>query len=229
MKIGFHALDLPEGKVKYLDPRFVALEDKFQPKKSSPYSAELLKDEFVQCDVIVIARAALLDLLILDMEKLEARAGRAENEAEKGLIARCLALLEAETPLCDGPFDEAERQALRGLALASVKPVVVATPPLDASRAIALALGKAGIVFFFTAAKSEVHAWPVAAGSDAITCAGKIHTDLARGFIRADVVAFDDFRTVHGMQEARTKGLVKVVERDHVICDGDIIEIKFSV
>ena len=83
MKIGFHALDLPEGKTKYHDPRFVALDEKCQPKKSVPFTAELIKDEFVHCDAIVVAQSALLDLLILDMEKLEARAGRADDEAEK--------------------------------------------------------------------------------------------------------------------------------------------------
>ena len=229
MKIGFHALDLPEGKMKYHDARFVALDEKCQPKKSVPFFAEFIKDEFIHCDAIIVARSALLDVLILDMEKLEARASRADDEAEKRLIAQCLALLEAETPVCDGTFTGADLQMLRTIAPLSAKPVVAVTPPLDANTAIAQALAKAGIVFFFTVGKDEVRAWPVAAGSDMVTCAGKIHSDLARGFIRADVVSFDDFKGVHGMQEARSKNLVKVLERDRIVNDGDILEIKFSV
>ncbi|MBR5946543.1 DUF933 domain-containing protein, partial [bacterium] len=63
----------------------------------------------------------------------------------------------------------------------------------------------------------------------AVTCAGKIHSDLARGFIKADVVSFEDFMTVFNMSEAQKKGLVKLVDKDYVIPDGSIIEIRFNV
>ena len=65
--------------------------------------------------------------------------------------------------------------------------------------------------------------------SDIVTCAGKIHSDLARGFIKADIVSYQDFMQVYNMQEARTKGLVKLVDRDYTIRAGDIIEIRFNV
>jgi len=229
MKIGFHGLDLPEGKTKYLDPRFIALDKKWEPKKSSPFVAEFIRDEFSQCDAIVIATAAVLDLLILDMDKLEGRKERTTDPAELDLAARCLALLETETPLCDGAFSDAERAQLRSLALLSVKPVVVTAQAIGPTEAIAAVLAKARLMFFFTAGKTEVHAWPVPVDSDIVTCAGKIHTDMARGFIRADVVAYGDYMGVHGLQEARDKGLAKVVERGYVVQDADVIEIRFSV
>ena len=62
-----------------------------------------------------------------------------------------------------------------------------------------------------------------------MTCAGKIHTDLAKGFIKADIVSFNDFKDVFNLQEARTKGLVKLVGREYIIQEGDIIEIRFNV
>jgi len=65
--------------------------------------------------------------------------------------------------------------------------------------------------------------------SDIVTCAGKIHSDLARGFIKADIVSYDDFMQVYNMQEARSKGLVKLVDRDYIIREGDIIEIRFNI
>jgi ribosome-binding ATPase YchF (GTP1/OBG family) len=82
---------------------------------------------------------------------------------------------------------------------------------------------------FYTADKKEVHAWPVKEGADIVTCAGKIHSDLAQGFIKADIVSYDDLIRVYNMQEARSKGLVKLVNRDYAICPGDIIEIRFNV
>jgi len=65
--------------------------------------------------------------------------------------------------------------------------------------------------------------------ADIVTCAGKIHSDLARGFIKADIVSYDDFLKAYNMQEARTRGLVRVVDRDYTIQAGDIIEIRFNV
>ncbi|MCX6985381.1 MAG: DUF933 domain-containing protein, partial [Lentisphaerae bacterium] len=79
------------------------------------------------------------------------------------------------------------------------------------------------------AGKPEVHAWLIRKGSDIVTCAGKIHTDLAKGFIKADIVSFNDFKDVFNLQEARTKGLVKLVGREYIIQEGDIIEIRFNV
>ena len=65
--------------------------------------------------------------------------------------------------------------------------------------------------------------------SDIVTCAGKIHSDLARGFIKAEIVSYDDLMSVYNWQEARTKGLVKLVDRDYNIREGDVIEIRFNV
>ncbi len=229
MKIGFHGFDLPEGKVKYHDAHLAGLEQKFQPKKVVPFFAEFIKDEYVQCDALLVARAALLDVLILDMDKLETRRERSTDERERALIAACLAHLEREQPLCTRAWAADELAILRALAPVTLKPTAVADAVADAQAAIELMLRATNTVFFYTAGKPEVHAWPVAGGSDIVTCAGKIHTDLARGFIRAEIVAYDQFITVHGMHEAREKGLVKVVDRDYIIQPGDIIEIRFSV
>jgi hypothetical protein len=229
MKIGFHGLDLPEGKVKYHDEKLLALEHKCQPKKTAPYFVEFLRDEFVHVDAILIHKTALLDLLILDIEKCETRRDRSADPAEQALLQKCLALLEAEQPLCDASFSEDELTALRAFAPASLKPTACVDGPFEPNAAIERMLAKANIVFFYTAGKPEVHAWPVPGGSDIVTCAGKIHSDLARGFIRADVVAFDDYMSVHGLAEAKQRGLLKAVGREYIIRPGDIIEIHFSV
>ena len=91
-------------------------------------------------------------------------------------------------PLCDGDFSEEELTLLRTLAPQTLKPTVIAETQPEINDAIEQVLKKAGIVYFYTADKKEVHAWPVKAGSDIVTCAGKIHSDLARGFIKADII-----------------------------------------
>jgi ribosome-binding ATPase YchF (GTP1/OBG family) len=202
---------------------------KDQPKKISPFYVELVKDELAQTQVNIVPESSILDLLIDDLEKCEARIERSDDETEIKLMEKCLEHLEKEIPLCDVEFTEAEKQQLRGMALLSFKPVVTVVNPTDENTLIQQALEKAGIVFFFTSGPKEVHAWPIQRGSDIFTCAGKIHTDLARGFIKGDVASYDDYLQCHNFNDGRKKGLVKVVDRDHIIEDGDVIEIRFNV
>ena len=108
MKICFLGVDLPEGKVKYQDERVIALDKKFAPKKVTPFYAEFIKGDSQQCDAFIVAQDHILDLLILDMEKLETRRDRTTDEPEKALLSRCLEYLEKDTPLCDVEFNEAE-------------------------------------------------------------------------------------------------------------------------
>jgi hypothetical protein len=229
MRIGFHGLDLPEGKSKYDDPILQALADKFQPKKVSPFFAEFLRDEFVQCDGILVARDSLLDALIMDMEKLETRKERGAEGAELALIDKCLHALEQELPLCRLELAGGERELMRSLAPVTLKPTAIVDETPELSAAITLMLDTTRTVFFYTAGKPEVHAWPMPAGSDIVTCAGSIHSDLARGFIRADVVNHADLLSAHNMNDAKAKGLVQLVNREYIIRPGDVIDVRFSV
>jgi ribosome-binding ATPase YchF (GTP1/OBG family) len=126
-------------------------------------------------------------------------------------------------------FSDEELTLLKTLAPLSLKPTVIAASQPEINDAIEQVLHKAGIVFFYTADKKEVHAWPVKENSDIVTCAGKIHSDLARGFIKAEIVSYEDLMSVYNWQEARTKGLVRLVDRDYTIREGDVIEIRFNV
>ena len=92
MKSGFTGLELPEGKTKYKDVKLEALAEKDKPKKVSPYFAEFIRDEFIQCDAIVVATDAILDVLINDMDSLENRIPRAAA-AEISVLEKCLAQL----------------------------------------------------------------------------------------------------------------------------------------
>jgi GTP-binding protein YchF len=87
-----------------------------------------------------------------------------------------------------------------------------------------------GTISFFTSGEDEVRAWPVQRGSNAVEAAGKIHTDLARGFIRAEVYSFDDFKALGGDEAAVKKaGKFRVEGRDYKVQDGDIVNVRFSV
>ncbi len=230
MKVACTGLDLPEGKVKYQDPVFIDLAEKFQPKKLTPYYFELLVDDYEAANAIVIASESVLDLLILDYEKVESRLARTEDAAEKDVLERSLAQLEAEKPVCDLTLDASERAIINAFGLLSFKPTLVVEDHAPDTNAVCEAvLEKAKMMFFYTAGKQEVHAWLVEKDADAVTCAGKIHTDLARGFIKAEIVRYEDMMAVHSMQDARSKGLTKLVDHDYTIPENSILDIRFNV
>ena len=82
---------------------------------------------------------------------------------------------------------------------------------------------------FFTVGEDEVRAWTVQRGASAQEAAGAIHTDLQKGFIRAEVVAYDDLVSLGSMNEAKTKGKLRLEGKEYPVKDGDIVHIRFNV
>ncbi|MBM3498458.1 MAG: redox-regulated ATPase YchF [Armatimonadetes bacterium] len=94
---------------------------------------------------------------------------------------------------------------------------------------VAAAFGLLGLVTFFTANDSEARAWNIPQGSTALEAAGKVHTDMARGFIRAEVIAHDDLRDAGSVAECRHRGTARLEGKEYAVRDGDILQVRFSV
>ncbi len=86
-----------------------------------------------------------------------------------------------------------------------------------------------GLISYLTAGPKEVRAWTIVKGTKAPQAAGKIHSDFERGFIRAEIVAFDDLMACGTMNAAKEKGLVRSEGKEYVIADGDIVLFRFNV
>jgi len=86
-----------------------------------------------------------------------------------------------------------------------------------------------GLITFLTAGEQEVRAWTIRQGTKAPQAAGVIHSDFERGFIRAEVVAYDDLMAAGSMAAAREKGLIRLEGKDYVVQDGDVIYFRFNV
>jgi hypothetical protein len=229
LKIGYTGLELPEGKTKYNDKILDALSMKDNPTKVSPYYVDFLPDEFDQCDVIVITRETILDLLIHDMEKIETRMARLTNADETALLQRCLDNLEMEVPLCDLQLTDREISVVNTAAPFSLKPVIQVEGNEDIDDIISWALDKAGLMFFYTSGPRESHAWLVERYSNIVSCAARIHSDLARGFIKGDVVSFEEYMRCHSFNEAKAKGVARLTDRDYIVQPREIIEIRYNV
>ncbi len=97
-------------------------------------------------------------------------------------------------------------------------------------RVIRLSYKTLGLISFFTAGgPDEVRAWTIREGSNAQVSAGAIHSDLERGFIRAETVAYDDYIAAGTFKDAREKGTLRIEGKDYIVKDGDILTIRFSV
>ena len=95
-------------------------------------------------------------------------------------------------------------------------------------RVIGLSYRLLGLISFLTAGPDEVRAWPIPAGSNAVDAAGAIHSDLARGFIRAETVPYEDLIELGSIAEARKHGKLRSEGKTYAVHDGDVVEILFS-
>lgn len=86
-----------------------------------------------------------------------------------------------------------------------------------------------GLISFLTAGEKEVRAWTIRDGWKAPQAAGRIHTDFERGFIRAQVIAFDDLMACGSLANARSKGALRTEGKEYVMKDGDVVEFLFNV
>ena len=96
-------------------------------------------------------------------------------------------------------------------------------------RMIRVSYATLGLISFFTVGPDEVRAWTVTDGALAPQAAGAIHSDLERGFIRAEVISYDDLAKAGAMPKARDMGLLRTEGRDYRVRDGDVVNIRFSV
>jgi len=99
---------------------------------------------------------------------------------------------------------------------------------LSLNRIIRYSYDLLGLQSFFTVGPDEVRAWTVQRGATAPEAAGKIHSDLQKGFIRAEVIHYNDLVALGGMTEARAKGKLRLEGKEYIVQDGDVITIRFS-
>jgi len=97
------------------------------------------------------------------------------------------------------------------------------------NRMIRLSYDLLGLQSFFTVGPDEVRAWTVHRGATAPEAAGEIHTDLQKGFIRAEVVSYTDLVALGGLPEARGKGKLRLEGKEYIVQDGDVINIRFNI
>ncbi|MEJ7624065.1 MAG: redox-regulated ATPase YchF [Pyrinomonadaceae bacterium] len=141
---------------------------------------------------------------------------KAHAAIEKAEVVVICAKLEAELVA----LDEAERREyLKDLGLASS----------GVDRLIKSAYKMLGLMSFLTAGEKEVRAWTIPIGTRAPQAAGEIHTDIERGFIRAEIIGYDDLVTTGSRKAASDKGLARLEGKEYIMQDGDVVDFRFNV
>ena len=138
-------------------------------------------------------------------------------EAEGSQVLPICAKLEADIAELDDPEEKAMFMEELGLQTSGLDLLI--------QRSYALL----GLISFLTAGSDECRAWTIRKGTKAPQAAGKIHTDFERGFIRAEVVAFDDLQACQTLAAARAKGLLRSEGKEYVMQDGDVVNFLFNV
>ena len=155
------------------------------------------------------------DTRLAEAEGLEAEARR--RFAAPGIDVAVLAAgIEAEI----GELGEED-------AAAFMEEVGIAEP--SRLRVIRLTYGLLGLISFFTVGEDECRAWTVRDGATAVDAAGVIHSDLARGFIRAEVVTYDELMSAGSLAEARRRGVLRSEGKTYRVRDGDVVHVLFNV
>ncbi|TMC88735.1 MAG: redox-regulated ATPase YchF [Chloroflexi bacterium] len=163
-----------------------------------------------------IAAGEDVDVNTLEGELIGIAAVAKRGKAEGAEVVAVSARLEAE--LTELPEEDAH-EYLESLGL----------PQLGTDRVIQVGYRLLNLITFLTAGEDEVRAWTVTRGAKAPEAAGKIHSDIERGFIRAEVTRFEDFMACGSFAAATKKGLLRLEGKDYVIQDGDIAHFRFNV
>lgn len=220
---------IPVGKHNIKDPRMDQTHAMVEAKKKVYAQVDVVdEDESLDADAILIHRDRLLDLLIQDLEFIETRLSRDPSPAEQAVLLKLQAHLEAEQPVVSAGLGDEEWQALTGHGFHTAKPVILAESAelADPDALMVRAFQGSGYICFLTVGGPENRAWPIRSGLTAAEAAGTIHTDLQKGFIRAEVIGFSDFLETGGETEAKRAGKQRLEMKPYVVQDYDLINIR---
>jgi hypothetical protein len=227
----FGITGIPTGKHNLKDPRLDQA-DKLVEAQRKIYAQVDLADEkeIATSDAILTNHSAFCDLLLKDLDFIEARQGREPGDAEKAVLQKMAEGLVSEKPVSAMGLTAAEVGAISAHNFLTSRPVIVAEEAdLAAPEALLLrAFRQAGGICFLTVGGKENRAWPIRAGTTAWEAAGTIHSDLQKGFIRAEIISFEDFATAGGETQAKRAGKLRLELKNYIVQDYDIVSIRFN-
>lgn len=190
-----------------------------KPARSLEYTdeeLEIVRDGFLLTMKPILYVANVSEDQLLDENDANVNSVKEYAKQDKAEVIKLCVKIEEELSSLDGNDKKKMLEAL-GLEESGLDKVIKASYDL------------LGLMSFLTAGEPEVRAWTIKKGTKAPQAAGKIHSDIERGFIRAEIVSYDDLMREGSMTAAKEKGLVRSEGKEYIMQDGDIVLFKFNV
>jgi ribosome-binding ATPase YchF (GTP1/OBG family) len=219
------------GKHNLKDPRFDQADKMVEADKKTYAQVDILgEDQLLEADAILATDESKPDLILKDLEFVETRLSREPQPAERTVLEKMRALLEGEQFIGSSNLTAEELQAVAAHSFFTAKPITVATQEelRNPESVVLRAFREAGYICFLTVGGKENRAWPVRKGATAWEAAGSIHTDIQKGFIRAEIISFGDFTEAGGETQAKRAGKQRLELKQYVMQDHDLVNFRFN-
>jgi hypothetical protein len=222
---------LPLGKRNLKDPRLDQADKLVEAKKKAYAQADLIgEDGLLEADAILVSHDNRADLILKDLEAVETRLSRNPPEPEKGVLEKIKTLLENDQFIFAAGLSADEMKAVAVHNFCTNKPIAVAGAQEldDADQMVLRAFQGSGYICFLTVGGKENRAWPIRKGITAWEAGGTIHSDIQKGFIRAEIISFEDFIEAGGETEAKRAGKQRLETKNYVMQDYDVVNFRFN-
>jgi hypothetical protein len=232
MKIAlFGITSLKAGKHNLKDPRLDQAHKLVEADKKAAAQVDVVpEEELLDADAILASSESYPDLILRDLEFVETRLGRDPQPTEREALIKIQGVLESEKFLFSSGLTPQDWEAVAAHSFLTAKPVTVASAEdlQNPDPLMLRAFAEAGFISFLTVGGKENRAWPIRKGLTAWEAAGTIHTDLQKGFIRAEIISFADFVEAGGESQAKRAGKQRLEMKPYIMQDYDVANFRFN-
>ena len=222
---------VPLGKHKVRDPRLDQADKLVKADTKTYASVDVVGEEEVStADALVASPEGRFDLIVKDLEFAETRLERDPAAAERAVLEKIKAHLEGEGVVAEVGMTPEELQLIESHATVTAKPMMVAEAEDVAAfdSFLVRVVSASGYISFLTVGGSENRAWLIHKGATPQVAGGAGHTDIQKGFIRAEIIGYDDFIAAGGETNAKHANKMHVETKVYVMQDYDLVNFRFK-
>ena len=222
---------VPLGKHKVRDPRLDQADKLVKADTKTYAQVDVVgDDEIATADALVASPEGRFDLIVKDLEFAEARLEHDPTAAEKAVLEKIKAHLEGEGLVAEAGLTPEELSLVESHAFVTAKPIVMAEAEDIAAfdNFLVRVVSASGYISFLTVGGSENRAWLIRKGATAQEAGGAIHTDIQKGFIRAEIIGYDDLVAAGGETAAKHANKMRVEMKTYVMQDYDVTNFRFN-
>jgi ribosome-binding ATPase YchF (GTP1/OBG family) len=232
VKIGIVSIsDIPVGMRAIKDERLDAVYTLSKSKKKTYCQVEIIPEAtLLDADALLVRKDSLTDLILKDLEFVENRLTRVSDDSEKTVLGKLKTVLENEHCIFTSVLNAEEKRQLCGYGLLTNRPITLLVPQEqpDYNAALFKTLHEGGFINFLTTGEKESRSWLIKKGATAWEAAGVIHSDIQKGFIRAEIISYDDFIRSGGEVPAKQAGKLRLEQKEYIMQDADLANFRFN-